>query len=223
LLSFGVFREIFHALRETFHALRSLAVRPRRAAARLVSAGIAVLFLVTTVRLAAAEESARTHHEQGRAAVLRGQHEEAIVAYRRAYELKADPSYLYDIAEAYRALGVPERAVFFYRRYLSTHPRPPNRPEVEATIARLDPTPALPVTVSVVPAASNTIPMSAKTVTSRSVSDQERSVIGTWWFWTAVGALAAASATVAIFVAAQEGQGGSDIPATRLGNARIEF
>lgn len=218
LLSLQVFQEIFHALRG--RPLRS-GSRPARA---LAAALTAATFLIATLAAAPAraDDSARAHHEQGRAAIRRGQHEEAIVEYRRAYELKADPSYLYDIAEAYRALGVSERAVFFYRRYLSTHPRPPNRPEVEAVIARLDPNPTIPSAAA--PAPSPTLAgQPAAMVAAHSVSEQERSVVGTWWFWTAVGALAAASATVAIFVAAQESQGGSDIPATRLGNARIEF
>jgi tetratricopeptide (TPR) repeat protein len=173
------------------------------------------------IAAAAPDDSAGVHHQLGRAAIVRGQYEEAIVEYRRAYELKADPSYLYDIAEAYRALGVADRAVFFYRRYLSTHPRPPNRPEVEAVIARLDPPPPLRLTPT--PGAMPVMVPVAASASAHPVSEQERSVVGTWWFWTAVGALAAASATVAIFVAAQESQGGSDIPATRLGNARIEF
>ncbi|HEY0715589.1 MAG TPA: hypothetical protein VGF45_23105, partial [Polyangia bacterium] len=207
---------------EVFHALRG-PPRPGKATTRLLAAGVALTLVAAAAdpRTVQADESPRQHHEQGRAAVLRGEHEQAIVEYRRAYELKADPSYLYDIAEAYRALGVPERAVFFYRRYLSTHPRPPNRPEVEATILRLEPTPPLPPAGA--PPAPVMVPAPPAAMLARGVSEQERSVVGTWWFWTAVGALAAASATVAIFVAAQESQGGSDIPPTRLGNARIEF
>ena len=83
------------------------------------------------------DETAGSHHEQGRRQFGQGRYEGAIASYRKAYELKVDASYLLDIAEAYRALDVPERAVFFYNRYLSTHPNPPNRFEVEAEVARL--------------------------------------------------------------------------------------
>jgi tetratricopeptide (TPR) repeat protein len=170
-----------------------------------------------------ADDTARSHHDQGRAASSFGRYETAISEYRRAYELKADPSYLYDIAEAYRALGVPERAVFFYRRYLSAHPHPPNRPEVERLIAVLEPPPpaALPITLTTVPIESND-PLGLGSE-AHVVSDQERSAIGRWWFWTAVGALAAAGATVAILAATRDDRRSTGSPNTDLGNARFDF
>jgi tetratricopeptide (TPR) repeat protein len=168
---------------------------------------------------AAVEETARAHHEQGRLSASAGRYETAIAEYRRAYELKADPSFLYDIAEAYRGLGVPERAVFFYRRYLSTHTNPPNRPEVESQIAALEPPTAPPLTEASVVGAPPPLVLTAPV---HPVSDRERSVVGRWWFWTAIGALAAAGATVAILAATQS-HGGNDVPQTPLGNARIDF
>ena len=183
----------------------------------------------------APQETARAHHEQGRVSVANGRYEAAIAEYRRAYELKADPSFLYDIAEAYRGLGVPDRAVFFYRRYLSTHTNPPNRPEVESQIAQLDPEAA-----AGKPRGRRWPRRSRRCQRRRalamapwrpwsrspavhSISDQERSVVGRWWFWTAVGALAAAGATVAILAATRDNGDGNDIPSTPLGNARIDF
>ncbi len=173
-----------------------------------------------TATHAPAEDTARAHHEQGRGSFAAGRYEIAIAQYRRAYELKADPSFLFDIAEAYRGLGVAERAVFFYRRYLTTHDNPPNRPEVEKQIALLDPAPAADV-VTAPRAQTDSLALGA-TAPVHTVSDRERSVIGRWWFWTAVGALAAAGATVAILAASKSGSGG-DVPPTQLGNARIEF
>jgi tetratricopeptide (TPR) repeat protein len=168
-------------------------------------------------------DSARAHHEAGRAHVQKRRFEAAIAEYRKAYELRADPSYLLDIAEAYRALGVPERAVFFYRRYLTTHPAPPNRPEIEAQIALLDPggttAPAPPLPVHV-PMAATALPSRSPDMqlgSSRAVSDGETSVVGRWWFWAAVGALAAAGATVAIVAAGQR----EETPRTALGNVKI--
>jgi tetratricopeptide (TPR) repeat protein len=176
---------------------------------------------VASAAPAAIEETARAHHEQGRIAVSTGRYEAAIAEYRRAYELKADPSFLYDIAEAYRGLGVPERAVFFYRRYLSTHPNPPNRPEVEGQIAELEP-PAPPPPAAPAAEIAVAAPPLVLVTPAHPVSDRERSVVGRWWFWTAVGALAAAGATVAILAATKD-RGGNDVPQTPLGNARIDF
>jgi tetratricopeptide (TPR) repeat protein len=188
------------------------------------------------------EESARSHHEQGRRQFSQGQYEGAIASYRKAYELKADPSYLLDIAEAYRALDVPERAVFFYNRYLSAHPNPPNRFEVEAEVARLRRR-LPPETVTAPPAeapaaASGAAPAGAAPLApprplppgtpaalgsdvglaARPVRDDQRPLVGRWWFWTAIGALAAAGATVAIL---SSSRGDDDIPTTQLGHAKL--
>jgi tetratricopeptide (TPR) repeat protein len=178
--------------------------------------------LLAAVEGSPADDTARWHHEQGRAAASFGRYETAISEYRRAYELKADPSYLYDIAESYRALEVPDKAVFFYRRYLSAHPHPPNRPEVERLIAVLEPPPpaALPIPIATIPIESDGLaPGSEQHV----VSEQEHSAVGRWWFWTAVGALAAAGATVAILAATRDSRNGGDRPAAALGSARFDF
>ena len=188
------------------------------------------------VAVARPEESPRSHHEQGRRQFGQGQYEGAIASYRKAYELKADPSYLLDIAEAYRALDVPERAVFFYNRYLSAHPNPPNRFEVEAEVARLKR--RLPPEVAVAPAAATSpspgVPLSTRGqalppgaaagmgsdvgLAARPVRDDQRPLVGRWWFWTAIGALAATGATVAIL---SSSRGGDEPPRTQLGHAKL--
>jgi tetratricopeptide (TPR) repeat protein len=193
-------------------------------------------FAVGPVAIARPEESARSHHEQGRRQFGQGQYEGAIASYRKAYELKADPSYLLDIAEAYRALDVPERAVFFYNRYLSAHPNPPNRFEVEAEVARLKQ--RLPPEVVIAPAApppspgsvppsprGRALPLGAPAamgsdvgLAARPVRDDQRPLVGRWWFWTAIGALAAAGATVAIL---SSSRGGDEPPPTQLGHAKL--
>jgi tetratricopeptide (TPR) repeat protein len=171
------------------------------------------------------EESARAHHEQGRLQHSLGRYETAISEFRKAYELRADPSFLFDIAEAYRFLGAPERAVFFYRRYLNTHPNPPNRPEVEAQIASLEPSlhaeaqSALRPTFSIPAAtASPFLPAANK---ERSVRDDERRVLGRWWFWTAVGTVAAVGATLAILAIGNRNE--QTVPGSELGHARLSF
>jgi tetratricopeptide (TPR) repeat protein len=163
-------------------------------------------------------DGARLHHEAGRAHVAQGRFESAIAEYRKAYELRADPSYLLDIAEAYRALRFPEQAVFFYRRYLSAHPAPPNRPEIEAQIALLEPTrPAPSPPLLPLPARRRAGP-DLGLEASRTVSEDERGVVGRWWFWAAVGALAATGATVAILAA---GRREDEAPSTMLGNVKL--
>jgi tetratricopeptide (TPR) repeat protein len=172
------------------------------------------------------EESARAHHEQGRLQFSLGRYETAISEFRKAYELRADPSFLFDIAEAYRSLGAPERAVFFYRRYLTTHPNPPNRPEVEAQIAIIEPTIPTdgaggPTALRLSPSAQAEAPaaMAPLVTRERALPESERGLIGKWWFWTAVGTLAAAGATIAILAFGQSSE--ERVPSSDLGHAKL--
>jgi tetratricopeptide (TPR) repeat protein len=198
------------------------------------------------------EQSARAHHEQGRLQYSLGRYETAISEFRKAYELRADPSFLFDIAEAYRSLDAPERAVFFYRRYLTTHPNPPNRAEVEAQIALIEPT----VPASAPSADTGTTGgkpgntgMSGKSGSSGSpgpfpfqpppglsssvglepgpprgkdqdgLRDRWRGVVGRWWFWTAIGTLAAAGATIAILAMGPSSE--DRVPSSDLGHVKL--
>ena len=67
-----------------------------------------------------------------------GRYEEAVAEYRRAYELRADPRFLYHIAESYRELGATEQALFYYERFLAGAPDAPERDEVLDKITELD-------------------------------------------------------------------------------------
>ena len=73
-----------------------------------------------------------------------GRYEDAIDEFRRAYELRAEPRFLYEIAEIYRRLGATDQARFYYERYLASAPATlesalgvPDRQEVEAKLAAL--------------------------------------------------------------------------------------
>lgn len=85
------------------------------------------------------EELARQHHDRGTSHYNLGQFEDAIAEYRRGYEQRADPVFLFNIAQSYRQLGAQEKALFFYRRYLSTYPAALNRHLVEERVAELVP------------------------------------------------------------------------------------
>jgi tetratricopeptide (TPR) repeat protein len=84
-----------------------------------------------------AAELARAHFERATNHYNLGQFEEAITEFRKAYEVKADPSFIFNIAQSYRHLGINDKAIFFYRRYLSMHPDPPDRAQVEERIRQL--------------------------------------------------------------------------------------
>jgi tetratricopeptide (TPR) repeat protein len=148
------------------------------------------------------------HAMLGERLLARGQAQEAIAEFRRAYELRAEPRYLFDIAEGYRQLGLRDQALFFYQRYLSAAPDASDRDEVEEQIAALE-RPAKPAPRAIAPSLAHDVvivPVSAP-----------RPIWKRWWFWTAVGA-AVVGGTVAAFAV---GSRGADVPPTALGDQKF--
>jgi tetratricopeptide (TPR) repeat protein len=197
-----------------------LRIRLRASAVLLCVAALGCL----GARMAAAAEpepapptasAGAAHRARGAEHFAQGEYDAAISEFRKAYELEADPAVLYDIALAYQELGVPERARFFYRRYLSAAPSAPNRAEVESRLAALDrllpapPPPASPASPG--PAAELSTP-------SPPPEPARPSIFHRWWFWTAVGVVAA-SATVTV-IALRRGHD-DDLPASNLGSAKF--
>jgi tetratricopeptide (TPR) repeat protein len=138
-----------------------------------------------------------------------GRYDESVAEYRRAYELRADPLFLYNIAECYRELGAAERALFYYERFLAAKPDAPERDEVLDKITELEGThrrarashPRLVVTPE------ETTPKPVP-----SVGPWRK-----WWFWTAVGAVLAAGVTAAVLTGRSEAAS----PSSDLGGMRF--
>jgi tetratricopeptide (TPR) repeat protein len=57
-----------------------------------------------------------------------GHFPEAIEEFEKAYEMRSEPIFLYNIAQSHRQSNSPQRAIFFYRRYLEADPNVKNRP-----------------------------------------------------------------------------------------------
>jgi tetratricopeptide (TPR) repeat protein len=83
---------------------------------------------------------ARELHEQGLRHYDLGEYEEAILAFKAAYELAPASGLLFNIAQAYRLQGPAGcgPAIRFYRTFLQVEPAAPNRAAVEQWIAELD-------------------------------------------------------------------------------------
>jgi hypothetical protein len=90
----------------------------------------------TTARADDAQK-ARDLFTQGNTYFDLGQFDKAIDAWQSGYQLKNDPGFLYNIAQAYRTMGDAQKAIFFYKRYLSNSPKAHNRSEVEQKIEAL--------------------------------------------------------------------------------------
>jgi hypothetical protein len=90
-----------------------------------VRALIGVLALCAVAGAAGAQpvrDDARTHYEHGLQLQNEGRYDEAIVEYKRAYELKPHPNTLYVIGQSYERLLDYASAVEWFERYLRDAP-----------------------------------------------------------------------------------------------------
>ncbi len=106
-------------------------------------AGALLLLVTIAAPLSARAQSSDTeqlkkHFEDGSKAFNLGEFKRAVDEYKAAYNIRADPVFLYNIAQAYRLDGNLQQALFFYKSYLTNSPRAPNRHEVDGRIHELD-------------------------------------------------------------------------------------
>jgi hypothetical protein len=140
------------------------AAPPRLARSLGLLLAACVAFTTLTAR---ADDTARAKElfQQGTTLFNLGEFDKAIEAWQEGYKAKPDPGFLYNIGQAYRLKGDPQKAIFFYRGYLRNSPKAPNRAEIEAKIATLqkevgEPKPGTPVapTVATPPPVGGTPP-----------------------------------------------------------------
>ena len=95
--------------------------------------------LVLAASLAHADnENPKALYERATVQFRVGQFHEAALTYQRVYELHPDPVLLYNCAQSYRLANEPDKALLFYKSYLSAQPDAHNRAEVEGRIAELE-------------------------------------------------------------------------------------
>jgi tetratricopeptide (TPR) repeat protein len=75
--------------------------------------------------------------EQGQAHYDLGEYDEAIAAFREAYEISSAPALLFNIAQAHRLKGDCPRALQVYRHFVRLDPDSPRRSAAEGQIASL--------------------------------------------------------------------------------------
>jgi tetratricopeptide (TPR) repeat protein len=86
-----------------------------------------------------AEAQARAKFAEGNLSYDLAEFQKALDAYSEAYRLVPLPGFLFNIAQCHRQLSHPERAGFFYRRYLAlSKEEPPNAELVRELIAEMD-------------------------------------------------------------------------------------
>lgn len=103
---------------------------------RLVGAVFFAAILSTTAH--ADGESAKVLFERATVQFRLGQFHDAALTYQRVYELHPDAVLLYNTAQSYRLANEPEKALLFYKSFLSAKPDAPNHDEVSGRIAELE-------------------------------------------------------------------------------------
>lgn len=101
----------------------------------------AVLGQVLATPVRAAEEpataQARQHYLKAQKAYDLGRWDDAIAEYEEAYSLRSDPTFLYNMAQAYRRKGDAQRAMDLFKNYLVKVPDSPQRADIEERIRSL--------------------------------------------------------------------------------------
>jgi len=82
-------------------------------------------------------QRAKQHYQQGEAYFKAKNFSAAMEEYQRGYLEKANPVFIFNIAQCQRLLGNSAAAVEFYQRYLQEAPDGPGRPVAEKQIAEL--------------------------------------------------------------------------------------
>ncbi|MGB8298868.1 MAG: tetratricopeptide repeat protein [Polyangia bacterium] len=97
--------------------------------------------LMLQVRMAhgqdAATEEAREHFRKGQQFFDVGRWDEAADEFEKAYAVRSDPTFLFNMAQAYRRKGDAKRAIDLYKNYLIKAPKSPQRAEIEERIRTL--------------------------------------------------------------------------------------
>jgi tetratricopeptide (TPR) repeat protein len=105
-----------------------------------ISIAIALILSLLAPLVARADESsllAKEHYRRGTKLYDLGHYVEAAAEYEQAYQAKDSPALLYNLGQAYRLGGQPEKALAAYRSYLRNLPAAENRDEVLAFIDTL--------------------------------------------------------------------------------------
>lgn len=177
--------------------------------ARALGTALLVLLWTTVVHAQGAPDRdlrARTHFAAG-------QYKEALDAYATLYAETLHPTYLRNIGRCHQKLGDPDRAIDSFREYLrkADDLTTKQRGEVEGFIREME---ELKRSRSAQPGVAPLSLPQAEPPSSGALSAapspapaEPAPVYKRWWFWTAVGVLAAGG-TAAVLIAGQKQSSG---------------
>jgi tetratricopeptide (TPR) repeat protein len=187
------------------------------------------------------DEEGRGLFVAGRAAYDEGRYADALMYFKRSYEVSQRPALLYNVGQAQDRLRLDAEALESFRQYVALQPDAPNVKEANNRIRALEAilerekqeraaaAPATPATVapSEAPAATPnaqtnepTSVQSAPAAATAPTADkaEDGGLLSKWWFWTATGAVVAGVVVGAIAIGS-----GEEIEKPRAGNTGISI
>jgi tetratricopeptide (TPR) repeat protein len=198
-----------------------------------------------------ATAAAKKHYQQGESAFALGQYDKALEEYTAGYEQKPLPAFLFNIAQCHwnigdaakavsewnKAIESYDRAIFFYRKYLTEAKDDLRKESIEGIVAKLETTKSETEEIKRQALETERIRKLALTEEARRKQEEaaakkaqatalleqtrlakmkeEEPIYKKWWFWTIVGVVVASGSGAAVYFLS--GDGGASIPAGSLG------
>jgi tetratricopeptide (TPR) repeat protein len=156
---------------------------------------------------------AKAHFEKGQRLFSVSRYRDALEQFKEGFVAKADPVFLFNIAQCHRLLGEHAEALTFYRRFLASKPTGRVHDDVVRRIHELEnesaaaPAPP-PVTPPPPPAVARApeptpsprpAPASAVTL-SAPPPEPSDPLYKRWWVWAGAAAVVAAGVTTAVLL-----------------------
>jgi tetratricopeptide (TPR) repeat protein len=178
----------------------------------LVAVTVAVVVNPAEVRGQQSSTAAQDAAAEARQAYDAGRKQEAIEAYKRAYELSGDHALLFRLGEVNREVGQDVAALRFYRSYVARDPRGKHRQAAERAVRELDlkltkaaggapdaapatpPAPAVPSGSSSPPSASPSLPAVDLSAAATPAPAPSGPPLPRWLPWAGLGATVALGA-----------------------------
>lgn len=168
---------------------------------------------------------AKAAYEDGTRSFNLAEYSQALQSYKESYRLRPDPALLFNIGQCHRLLGHTDEAVSLYKSYLREAPNAKNRADVEKRIDELQGQRPTITEAQGEPksAALDLTPSKRPEGATTDRADEPGQVTTAafykrWWFWTAVGAVAA-GAGVTLGVLARRDP--TQIPPATLGAQKV--
>jgi len=199
-----------------------------------------LLLLASATALAV--DDAKAHYQKATAHFAVGEYHDAALEYEEAFKLKQDPAILFNAAQSFRLAGDNQQALLLYNNiiklYPSTHYAKDSKDRIEKLAqATTAPPAAQPPPVTPIPPPAPTIappppavepvaatPTASATVVSSAppTASESHPIYTRWWFWTAIGVVAAGAVITAVAVSSSGGSAGSwnNLPPVQAGLVR---